>query len=148
MHTYVGSGDEDVWELVRRPVKQYLSSFMSQQRQDDKVSGTSRGTDTAEQDKLAELMAEDYYSRRSLLGSVDKCAATVDRLGAAGVDEVACLVDFGLPFPTVLDALPALDELRRRCSARTAHEVRPTVPGLGPRAASGRRDVSWYYDRG
>jgi hypothetical protein len=37
----------------------------------------------------------------------------VRRLADIQVDEIACLVDFGLPFQTVIDALPKLDELRR-----------------------------------
>jgi len=144
MHTYVGDDEDQVWELVREPVKQYLASFMSQQRNDEKAGGTSRGTDAAEQDKLAELMAEDYYRRRSLLGAPDKCAATIDRLRAAGVDEVACLVDFGLPFPTVLAALPALDDLRRRCSPEVTSERPAAVSRL---ASAGGTEMSWYYDR-
>lgn len=146
MHTYVGDDEDRVWELVRGPVKQYLASFMTQQRNDDKVSGTTRGTDAAEQDKLAELMAEDYFGRRSLLGTLDKCSATVDRLASIGVDEVACLVDFGLPFPTVLGALPALAELRRRCAPETA-SVRKTTALPSPPAAAGAT-LNWYYDRG
>ncbi|MFD0318989.1 MupA/Atu3671 family FMN-dependent luciferase-like monooxygenase [Streptomyces flavalbus] len=141
MHTYVGDDEQRVWNLVREPVKGYLASFMTQKRNDDKVSGTSRGTDAAEQDKLAELMAEDYYSRRSLLGTEDKCAATVERLRGVGVDEVACLVDFGLPFDTVTRALPALDALRRRCAADPGQEPAPETPAAG----AGATPMSWYY---
>ncbi|WP_329096982.1 MupA/Atu3671 family FMN-dependent luciferase-like monooxygenase [Streptomyces sp. NBC_01439] len=134
MHTYVGEDEKRVWDTVRGPVKNYLASFMTQQRADDKVNGSSRGTDPAEQDRLAELMAEDYYRRRSLLGTPDKCAATVERLRSTGVDEIACLVDFGLPFETVLAALPALDALRHRFAPLEAHPASP-----GP--------MTWYYDR-
>ncbi|MEV6960320.1 MupA/Atu3671 family FMN-dependent luciferase-like monooxygenase [Streptomyces sp. NPDC051207] len=141
MHTYVGDDEQQVWNEVREPVKRYLASFMTQKRNDDAVSGTSRGTDAAEQDRLAELMAEDYYSRRSLLGTEDKCAATVDRLRAAGVDEVACLIDFGLPFDTVTRALPALDALRRRCAVRPE----PQPAGRAAPERAGAEPMSWYY---
>lgn len=132
MHTYVGEREDEVRALVHGPVKKYLASFMTQQRTDDRATGVSRGTDAAEQDKLADLMAEDYYERRSLLGTPQKCAAVVERLARIGVDEVACLVDFGLPFPTVLAALPALDDLRRRWTPARSPSPSP---------------LAWYYDR-
>ncbi|MFJ9948565.1 MupA/Atu3671 family FMN-dependent luciferase-like monooxygenase [Kitasatospora sp. NPDC091207] len=137
MHTYVGVDEDQVWETVRGPVKNYLASFMTQQRAGERAGGTARGTDAVEQDRLAELMAEDYYRRRSLLGTPDKCAATVERLRDCGVDEVACLVDFGLPFDTVLAALPALDDLRRRFPP--ARQGRPEPATADP--------LNWYYDR-
>ncbi|QES51214.1 LLM class flavin-dependent oxidoreductase [Streptomyces venezuelae] len=154
MHTYIADDEDRVWETVRGPVKNYLSSFMAQQRTDDKVRGSARGTDSGEQDKLAELMAEDYYQRRSLLGTPDKCAATVERLRDSGVDEVACLVDFGLPFDTVTAALPALDALRRRFApapTTTRATASATVPDptatRAPAPATAPR-MTWYYDRG
>ncbi|WP_371658314.1 MupA/Atu3671 family FMN-dependent luciferase-like monooxygenase [Streptomyces sp. NBC_00280] len=135
MHTYVGKHEDDVRALVHGPVKKYLASFMTQKRADDRVNGTSRGTDAAEQDKLADLMADDYYDRRSLLGTADKCAEVVERLRSVGANEVACLVDFGLPFETVLAALPALDGLRRKFA-----------PAPTP-APSNAGSLSWYYER-
>ncbi|GAA1903099.1 LLM class flavin-dependent oxidoreductase [Streptomyces sodiiphilus] len=146
MHTFIGEEEEAVRALVHEPVKSYLASFMTQKRSDDRVSGTSRDTDTAEQDRLADLMAEDYYQRRSLLGTPDKCAATVGRLRAAGVDEVACLVDFGLPFDTVLAAMPALDALRRRCAGEDRATPATAAPAAGTHTSSG--PLGWYYDRG
>ena len=37
-----------------------------------------------------------------------------------GVDEIACLIDFGVPSPRVLEHLTHLDELKRRCTASSA----------------------------
>jgi hypothetical protein len=37
----------------------------------------------------------------------------VDRLRSIGVDEVACLIDFGVDTSLALDGLGRLDELRR-----------------------------------
>jgi natural product biosynthesis luciferase-like monooxygenase protein len=129
LHTYVGDHEDEVWRLVRDPVRSYLASFLTQKRAD---AGTDSMTD-AEQDKLATLVAEDYYQRRSLLGTPDKCAAVVRRLAGIGATEIACLVDFGLPFPTVLAALPRLDELRRK--------FQPAPAGATPAGEA----TSWYY---
>jgi hypothetical protein len=45
------------------------------------------------------------------MGTMDTCLAMTDRLRAMGVDEVACLIDFGVDADTVLAALPLLAEL-------------------------------------
>jgi len=137
LHTYLGDDEAEVRELVREPVRRYLDTFLQQKKSDASVAGQSQPMSDAEQRTLSELAAEDFYQRRSLLGTADKCAAVVDRLAGIGVDEIACLVDFGLPFPTVLDALPRLDGLRRRYA--------PAPPAAEPVAATG--PVGWYYDR-
>jgi hypothetical protein len=47
--------------------------------------------------------------------------AMVSKLRAVGVDEIACLIDFGLDHESVLGGLQVLNELRARCeAARTA----------------------------
>jgi natural product biosynthesis luciferase-like monooxygenase protein len=132
LHTYVGDDEDEVWSLVRGPVKKYLASFMTQKHKNDTMNG--RAADAAEQDRLSDMMAEDYYRRRSLLGTADKCADVVRRLERIGVTEVACLVDFGLPFDTVMAALPNLDALRSRMTPE------PVTTPAGT-------DVGWYYQR-
>jgi alkanesulfonate monooxygenase SsuD/methylene tetrahydromethanopterin reductase-like flavin-dependent oxidoreductase (luciferase family) len=54
---------------------------------------------------------ERYYQTSSLLGTVDDCLDRLDRMRAIGVDEIACLIDFGVPTDEVLAALPRLAEL-------------------------------------
>jgi acyl-CoA synthetase (AMP-forming)/AMP-acid ligase II len=44
----------------------------------------------------------------------DKGARLVDRLRAMGVDEAACLIDFGVDGRSILEALPTLARLRER----------------------------------
>jgi hypothetical protein len=60
-----------------------------------------------------EFSFERYYASSSLLGTMDACLAMTDKLKAIEVDEVACLIDFGVDAESVLAALPALDELRQ-----------------------------------
>lgn len=132
LHTFVGDDEAEVKRIVYEPVRAYLSSFVSQKRRDAAVDGASTAMSDSEQQELVTAAAEDFYQRRSLLGTPDKCADVVRRLGAIGVDEIACLVDFGVPFDTVLAMLPHLDGLRARCA-----------PGPAPVADP----LSWYYTR-
>jgi natural product biosynthesis luciferase-like monooxygenase protein len=151
MHTYLGTDDGEVRELVREPVTSYLSTFLTQKQADAAARGDSHAMTQDEQTALAELAAADFYQRRSLLGTADRCAEVVRRLAELGVDEIACLVDFGLPFDTVLDALPRLNDLRLQFQPPTppagaagadAAQTRPPDAAPGP-----AEDLSWYYQR-
>jgi alkanesulfonate monooxygenase SsuD/methylene tetrahydromethanopterin reductase-like flavin-dependent oxidoreductase (luciferase family) len=109
VHAFVGDDEEAVRETVRGPMTAYLRTYFDQY-------GFLAGAKGREADVNA-LMAiafESYFSSLSLLGQPDKCARLVDRLRAIGVDEVACLIDFGVDAPSILAALPALDRLRER----------------------------------
>jgi len=44
---------------------------------------------------------------------VDSCAKMVQAVHAAGADEIASLIDFGLPYQTIMDGMHHLDALRR-----------------------------------
>ncbi|MBA0052411.1 LLM class flavin-dependent oxidoreductase [Streptomyces sp. AJS327] len=114
VHTYVGDDDTRVRELVEEPVTRYLGTFLTQRRGDASLSGESKTMTEEEHRSLSRYAFEDMYGNRSLLGTEEKCAATVERLAAIGTDEIACMIDFGLPLPTVLDGLPALNRLRAR----------------------------------
>ena len=50
-------------------------------------------------------------------GSVDKCVEFADSLKKIGVDEIGCLVDFGIDDKTVLAHLPLLNEVRAASNA-------------------------------
>ncbi|GAA2311724.1 MupA/Atu3671 family FMN-dependent luciferase-like monooxygenase [Streptomyces violaceusniger] len=152
MHTYVGQDEAATRSLVAEPVRRYIDTFLSQ-KSNDAGSTTMTSVEKAE---MATLVAEDFYQRRSLLGTREKCASVVRRAQSMGVDEIACMVDFGLPFETVLDALPELDRLRSEFA--TASEPRPhprTAPSAGraPSAAGAAvaagatsNNMAWYYE--
>ncbi len=111
LHTFVGDTDDAVREIVREPMKQYLGSSLNLVRQhassfpafkgrsapdaatDDLISGLS----AEELDALLEHSFERYFDTGGLFGSIETCVATVERLRAIGVDEIACLIDFGVP---------------------------------------------------
>lgn len=62
-------------------------------------------------------------ARLALLGDVDDCLRVVEDVRAIGVDDIACLVDFGVPADAVLPGLERLCEVRRRALAASG-----TVP--------------------
>ena len=64
---------------------------------------------------------ERYFKSSGLFGTTEMCLQMVDRLQAIGVDEIACLIDFGVDSESVLQSLPYLDEVRARSNAKEIH---------------------------
>jgi hypothetical protein len=60
-----------------------------------------------ERESVLEYAFERYYETSGLFGTVDSCTARIDRLAAIGVDEIACLIDFGVPTDITLSHLRA-----------------------------------------
>jgi alkanesulfonate monooxygenase SsuD/methylene tetrahydromethanopterin reductase-like flavin-dependent oxidoreductase (luciferase family) len=53
----------------------------------------------------------DLTSPLSFIGTMEHCAQQVERLQASGADEIACLIDFGIPFEEVMASLGRLATL-------------------------------------
>ncbi|MFS8097185.1 LLM class flavin-dependent oxidoreductase [Lentzea alba] len=119
VHTFLGEDEDEVRDLVRGPMSDYLRSSLglllgSQQGSARKIDPSSlREKDI---DFLVERAFERYYDDGALLGTVDKTRKIVDRAAGIGVDEIACLIDFGLPQETVLSGLNHLNVLRQSTS--------------------------------
>jgi natural product biosynthesis luciferase-like monooxygenase protein len=115
VHTYIGNDLEQTKELVRIPFYTYLRSFSQSSR--GALGANATGLDGLTQEDETVLLShlfEDYFKSRSLFGSLDQCQDTVNDLRAAGVDEIACLIDFGLDQSEILEGLPQLNALRMR----------------------------------
>jgi phthiocerol/phenolphthiocerol synthesis type-I polyketide synthase E len=109
LHTFVGDDDVTVKEKVRAPFSNYLRTYFKQY-------GNVAGVTEADRDALMSAAFEKYYEASTLMGTQDKCARLLDTLVDIGVDEVACLVDFGVDNEAVLDSLTRLNELREQYS--------------------------------
>ncbi|MEW9555159.1 MupA/Atu3671 family FMN-dependent luciferase-like monooxygenase [Nonomuraea sp. NPDC050783] len=118
VHTFLGEDTEAVREVVRPPLTDYLRSSLGLILASD-LSTESLGAD--EIDLLVERSFEHYFDNVGLLGSVAKGEQVVARLAELGVDEIACLIDFGLPTDEVLSGLAYLKQLNDVCGSRDAN---------------------------
>jgi natural product biosynthesis luciferase-like monooxygenase protein len=133
LHTFVGDDAEATRDLVREPFLEYLrtstdlinkarwelTAFAKPSVQRDPTKG-ARDLGELTPDEMSAIMDhafERYFATAGLFGTPRSCMATVEKLQAAGVDEIACLIDFGVPTDTVLESLRHLDELRVRANA-------------------------------
>jgi acyl carrier protein len=133
MHTFVGIDDQSTRELVREPMRRYLGSAMDLVREAAWTFPTfvqramQHGSSPAEIFKAEPLAAEEadalldhafdrYFDTSGLFGSPESCLKQLERVAALGVDEIACLIDFGVPIDDVLAQLPRLRNVKDRAS--------------------------------
>jgi natural product biosynthesis luciferase-like monooxygenase protein len=130
LHSFIGPDMQAVRATVKAPliaylktslhlVKQYAWSFPAFKRREgmdskDQGSIDLQSLSTDEMDALLEHSFERYFEDSGLFGTPESCLAMIDRIKAVGVDDVACLIDFGIASDTVLAHLPHLNALREQ----------------------------------
>ena len=119
LHTFVGESNERIKSLVRQPIQEYLKTFLQQK---EALIGTHSNFEvynigTKDKQDLLEITFDRYFERTALFGTAEKCSRLVDQLCQIGVNEIACLVDFGLSANTVLSGLNHLNDLKQRYGA-------------------------------
>jgi natural product biosynthesis luciferase-like monooxygenase protein len=130
LHTYVDDDEEKAREIVRQPMIDYLKSHIglvnmmakSLNIRVDKVDPN----DPVWLDYAAAFGFERYYQTGSLIGTPERCMSVITMLKQMGVDEVACLIDFGVDVDLVLRSLTKLDELKSM-SNREINEISLTL---------------------
>lgn len=61
---------------------------------------------------LFDFAFERYLKGRVMIGTKETCRQTIAYMEKIGVDEIACLIDFGLDFDSVMASLAKLTELK------------------------------------
>ncbi len=145
LHTFVGPDEAAVRAKVRQPlieylrssamlVKQYAWSFPAFKRREgmntsvDAVDLSSVSKE--EMDALLEFSFERYYETSGLFGTPEACMAMVDKLKGIGVDDIACLIDFGVDSKSVLEHLPYLNQLRKLAKPPRVTSPEYALPAL------------------
>jgi natural product biosynthesis luciferase-like monooxygenase protein len=112
LHTLLGDDLERVRELVRGPFTAYLKSSANL------TAKSFLGKDVdlaqlnaADMDYLAARAFDRYFDTGGLFGSVERAAELLPHIRALGVDEIGCLVDFGVESRAVLDGIDKLGKL-------------------------------------
>ncbi|MDH3686816.1 MAG: non-ribosomal peptide synthetase, partial [Myxococcales bacterium] len=81
------------------------------------------GFSDEEQDAVLEFAFERYFETSGLFGTPESCGEMVDAVAAIDVDEIACLIDFGIPTDTILGSFKQLARLRAASSEPEAAAV-------------------------
>jgi natural product biosynthesis luciferase-like monooxygenase protein/amino acid adenylation domain-containing protein/non-ribosomal peptide synthase protein (TIGR01720 family) len=116
LHTFLADSAEEAYAMARPPLMRYFRSSV------DIASGFAisqglavRPEDLTEDDlqALLEHGLERYLRDGALIGTPLSCGPVVDRVRELGVDEVAALIDFGVPTGATLRSVELLGELAR-----------------------------------
>jgi natural product biosynthesis luciferase-like monooxygenase protein/amino acid adenylation domain-containing protein/FkbM family methyltransferase len=117
LHTFVSTDLEEVRAKVREPFKNYLRTSINLLRASARSLGRDLDAkDLSEEDMQAILnhAFSRYFETSALLGTPETCLLMIKRLKAVGVDEVGCLIDFGINADEALANLCHLNVLRER----------------------------------
>jgi natural product biosynthesis luciferase-like monooxygenase protein len=127
LHTFVGPDLELVRHKVRTPFLEYLKTstdLIKKARWEFPAFPTSPsqrpapGEDgqlsDAEMQAIMDHAFERYFQSSGLFGTPEMCLEMIDRMKGIGVDEIACLIDFGVDSDSVLESLRFLNEVRER----------------------------------
>ena len=125
LHTFVDEDAARVRETVREPFTRYLRTSFGLM----KSLAPGQDLDAMTEDDMATLLArafDRYFETSGLFGTPERCLEMVDRLKEIGVDEVACLIDFGVETGTVLESLETLLRVKN-ASAASAVKRSPVI---------------------
>ncbi len=125
LHTLIGRDRDEVREIAREPMKAYLRSAASLIKQYawafpafKKPKGVSQPNEVDlqslsedELDAIIEFAFLRYFDDSGLFGTVEDALNRVAQVKAIGVDEIGCLIDYGVPRGNALAALELLAEV-------------------------------------
>nr|WP_306464213.1 non-ribosomal peptide synthetase [Corallococcus exiguus] len=127
LHTYLGDDEAEVLRQVRKPLLAYFrssaditTSLLAAQGYQGEIAKVSR----EDIDALLEHTFEHHAKGTGLIGTVESGIQRLREVRASDVDEVTCLIDFGLETPVVLEGLKRLATAREAVAADAASHSR------------------------
>ncbi|HET8841910.1 MAG TPA: LLM class flavin-dependent oxidoreductase, partial [Ktedonobacteraceae bacterium] len=115
LHTFVWNDPALVYQKVREPLLTYMQNHMDIYQQIAHTTGESPAIEQlTSEDRLAlaDFAFQKYFHHNGLFGTPESCQTMLSRLQSVGVNEVACLMDFGIDTDTLLESLQYLNQLR------------------------------------
>ncbi|MEQ6248528.1 MupA/Atu3671 family FMN-dependent luciferase-like monooxygenase [Sulfitobacter sp. HNIBRBA3233] len=136
LHTYLDQTRARAEEIARGPMKDYLRSaaglikqyawaFPAFKRPEGvknpfEVDLGSLGDE--EMEAILEFAFQRYFNDSGMFGTVADGVARAEELKRIGVDEIACLIDYGISVPQVMEGLKPLAEVLQRTNAGSSLE--------------------------
>ncbi|HEY9261054.1 MupA/Atu3671 family FMN-dependent luciferase-like monooxygenase [Chitinophaga sp.] len=112
LHTFVHDDEDFVMNTVSEPFLNYLKSSADLDKFLYEDAGQTREQLSPEvQEEMLRAYMLYYISQASLIGTTDHATEMMSKLADAGVNEIACLIDFGIDPALVLAGLRNLKVL-------------------------------------
>lgn len=125
-HTFVGENEDAIRTIAQPAMTEYIKVNVEMQKDHTARTRDEQGSlrktswvnpelsRLSEEETQAMIEAQVHNNLRSplsFIGTLDQCRQKAERLSANGVDEIACLIDFGIGFSEVMASLRRLSEL-------------------------------------
>ncbi|HYO59462.1 non-ribosomal peptide synthetase, partial [Archangium sp.] len=139
LHAFLGEDPAEIRRTVREPLLRYFRSSV------DIFSGFAasqglkvdvRTLTPKDMEALLEHGLERYLEDGGFFGTPESCTGTVERVRRLDIDEVACLVDFGVGVEATLVSLQHLDTLRQRSQPSPAEQAALALHESGAEASA------------
>ncbi len=138
LHTFMGDDLGRVRAKVRSPFREYLRSAVGLETKSAKGGGVISGGHRMSAEDIApsnmeallDITFDRYFNGGALMGTPETCRAFVCALKEIGVDEIACLIDFGVDNEAVLESLEYVDQLRAYFTAPPLAFAAPFMESL------------------
>jgi natural product biosynthesis luciferase-like monooxygenase protein len=121
MHTFLGIDPDEVKSKVKAPFIEYLKTSVDLWRDGwDNL----KDLNPEQSREVLNFAFERYYRTSGLFGTPDTCLETVEKLNRVGVNELACLIDFGIETEEALKGLHALHWLQEKSKGTSGAGMR------------------------
>lgn len=114
-HAFVAANHDAIERIARPAMAEYIKVNIEMQQGHDTGAREERGftrlSDRAREIMIGAQVNNDVSSPLSFIGTLDHCAQQAERLKENGVDEIACLIDFGIGIEDVMGSLRRLSKL-------------------------------------
>lgn len=116
LHTFVGETMSSVLDIAKSAYGEYL--FVNLGLQKDQVEGQNLEFNLTEEDRhlIVSNATERLFKTRGLIGTPATSLDKLNALRSIGVNEIACLIDFGIDFDSVMMSLYHLNKLKKLCN--------------------------------
>jgi natural product biosynthesis luciferase-like monooxygenase protein len=118
LHTFIGEDLETVREKVKGAYVDYLLVNLGLHATQAKGVGAELDLSDSDKEFMTSKAIERLFNERGLVGTVSTCYPKVEALKSIGVDEIACLIDFGIDCDSVMASLYHLNKLKEVCNAQ------------------------------
>ncbi|HVI46390.1 MAG TPA: MupA/Atu3671 family FMN-dependent luciferase-like monooxygenase [Chitinophaga sp.] len=115
LHTYIAETREAAYEKARKPLIHYLRSSFGLFKT-NAISGGNPDTESFTPEEIESMLDYSftrYVSGSSLVGSHEDALEVLQKVSSIGVDEIACLLDFGVDFNAVMEGLDHLTTVKQ-----------------------------------
>lgn len=114
LHTLIMEDSDSVRRAVEAPFRNYIKVSLDAHLRDK--------YNEKEKETILEYSFQRYYKTGALFGTERECHSMIESALSAGVNEIACLVDFGVDYDVVKSSLPILKRFVSNYEKRSVSE--------------------------